>query len=115
MFFKCTSCQAITEPPLPPAQSSNLTHCPKCGSTVTMIHHDTERPPALDAEPVHVTSMGTVATFCATCGGRHIVDAESARVTRIDHAPGCVELDAEADDDDGFGDRLPRMDREVVE
>ena len=78
MFFRCTVCQAKHDPPLPPAQTSTLTHCPHCGGTVTRVAHDTERPPA-----------GQV--------------VEGFELDEENTAPG------DADDDDGLGDRLPRI------
>jgi len=124
MFYKCTVCQAKHDPPLPPAQHSTLTHCPSCGNTVTLIQHDTERPPTGEAEPVHVTAMGAVQSFCSECAGKYILNAKG-ELDRIDHAPSCSavsELVAPGrfdvghdDDDDGLGDRLPKLDRETVE
>jgi hypothetical protein len=108
MFYKCTCCQAEHEPPRLPA-SNILTHCPTCGQPVTLIQHDTVPPPGAP-DPVHVTALGAVQSFCAECGGKYINNAKG-ELERIDHGPDCSELsertapgrlDVEPDSDDGL-------------
>lgn len=111
MFFKCTSCQAEHEPPQLPA-SNVLTHCPKCGATVTMIPHDTEPPPpgarelsdpvvpVLPPEPALegmvfgvAATASIVRTSCRSCGGPYNY-GEDGTLLSIDHAPECDRIPA---------------------
>lgn len=92
MYFKCTNCQKSHEPPLPPAQSSILSHCPDCGSPVTMIVHDTERPPPhepeLDPFAPPAGAVEEPSDYCAECGGS-VWRSETGYLIRADHDPDC--------------------------
>jgi hypothetical protein len=92
MFFKCTNCQATHEPPLPPAQSSILSHCPLCGSPVTMIVHDTERPPplpvAVDPKAPPPGAASPPSDYCHECSAP-VWRSASGLLMRVDHEPDC--------------------------